>query len=656
MRDRGVFGGVAYRYHLRRGIDAGFVNDFRLEVVAAPVGPGAEAAQVLHAMGAVDTLLVFCRDTAHAERACAAARAAGALAGAGGARPFECLVAHSRMAPAAARDALRRLGAPGARVALFSVRMLQEGVEVPSLGGVFFAAPRHSPRDIVQSVCRPLNRQPGKAPSVVFLPVLHDPAQGPDAPANLKRFASVVPVVDALLAEDPRLYDHLLAGGDYPLGAAYCGGPEGAGPPAALRTPSARAALRRAVTRAARFNGSAAARPAERLMRADAVPWERAFAELARVVTDCGRYPKTTDVFQVGEAQGSLHALYRHYADRYAAFTGYYARRYGAADGAAADGAAAGADGAAAGADGGDPSALEPFQARALEALPGWIPYGVEGPYPWRETMATLEGWLEAHGGVPPMVNVNNGGYIGLDATPLERLSGNLTIVNQSDGKLRTSAAAWEEVEAALVEVGKAGLVPTRGRTSADFAADGGPLRGRVAAARLAALDAALARLQAAEAAHEASASGGRPTLAPAKQADLDRICARFGLRWRKEREPNGALREGGPPSFIQEAYERFKAHTAAHGPTDPWVQEHFPGFPHKHRRMEKEGLARGLAPARRKPARRAETLAPAAPALPPAPLSSARPAPALAARPPPPPLTPAPRRPPPRQAAPAAA
>jgi hypothetical protein len=403
-------------------------------------------------------------------------------------------------------------------------------------------------------------------------------------------------------------------------------------------------------------------------MRADAVPWERAFAELARVVRDCGRYPKTTDVFQVGEAQGSLHALYRHYADRYAAFTGYYARRYGADAAAAAEGGGAAAEGGAAAAEGeappgGDPSALEPFQARALEALPGWVPYGVEGPYPWRETMATLEGWLAAHGGVPPMVNVNNGGYIGLDATPLERLSGNLTIVNQSDGKLRTSAAARDELEIALVEAGKAGAFKTRGQRAADFA-EGGPLRGRVAPARLAALDAALARLQAAEEALAASASGGRPTLALAKQADLDRICARFGLRWRKERDPDGALREGGPPSFIQEAYERFKAHVAAHGATDPWVQEHFPGFPLKHRRMEKEGLARGLAPARRKPARRAETLAPPPGAPPPAP-PGRPPAPAPAAPAPaaPAPAAPAPgapaaplRRAPPRPPAPAPA
>ena len=34
MRDRALFGGVASRYYLRQGIAAGFVNDFRLELVA----------------------------------------------------------------------------------------------------------------------------------------------------------------------------------------------------------------------------------------------------------------------------------------------------------------------------------------------------------------------------------------------------------------------------------------------------------------------------------------------------------------------------------------------------------------------------------------------------------------------------------------------
>ena len=101
---------------------------------------------------------------------------------------------------------------PGVRAALFNCRMLQEGVEVPPLNAVFFAAPRHSARDIIQSLCRPLNPAPGKPQSVVFLPVEADPAIPADAPANLRRYASILPVVDALLDEDPRLFEYLIGG------------------------------------------------------------------------------------------------------------------------------------------------------------------------------------------------------------------------------------------------------------------------------------------------------------------------------------------------------------------------------------------------------------------------------------------------------------
>ena len=499
MKDRAVFGGVAYRYHLHQGIAAGHVNDFRLEIVPAPSAGAAAAdveaampAQLAAAMGVVDKLLVFCRNIGHAVRLCAAL---GATPLPPGVAPFECLAAHSRMAAGGAAGALRRFATPGARAVLFNCRLFQEGVEIPALNGVFFAAPRHSPRDIIQSICRPLNRQAGKADSVIFLPVLHDPARQPDDPANLKRYASIVPFVDALLDEDPRLYEHLLdpAATPYPigiLGTHSLGAADGG-------------AILAAVRRAVRYGGSAAARPAERLLRVENIPWARAYGEIRRVVEACGRYPKTTDLFTLGTARASLHNIYRSYATRYQS------------------------------------GGLEPYQAAALEALPGWAPYGIEGPYPWGHCMAFLERWLEEHDGVPPMVNINNGGYVGLDASDLERLSGCLTCINQGDGR-----------------------------------ASGG------------------------------KAPGSGFTISAEKQADLARICSRFGLRWRKDRDPSGALMEGGPPTFIQEAYARFKDYYKTHGASGPFICKWFEGFPLKHKAMERLDVqGTGAAPERVRPA-----------------------------------------------------
>lgn len=516
MKDRALFGGVAYRYHLRQGIAAGHVNDFRLEIVAAPAGAagaggasrGAEEeaaipGQILAAMAKVDKLLVFCRDIRHATRICEALRGAPLPPGT---PPFETLVAHSRMGPGGAAAALRRFAEPGVRAALCNVRLFQEGVEIPALNGVFFAAPRHSPRDIIQSVCRPLNHAEGKPPSVIFLPVLHDPRRQPEDPANLKRYASIVPFVDALLAEDPRFYEHLLdpAGTPYPLGVLGTHS-------LALASECSRAALLGAVRRAVRYNASTAARPVERLLRVENVPWDRAFAEIRRVVLECNRYPKTTDAWRIGDAKVCLHRFYRWAADEYVEFRA------------------------------GRPSKLEPHQVHDLSQLPEWDRFGIFGPYPWRLCMDFLEQWLADHGGVPPEIEVNVGGYVGLEATMMERLSGALTCINQGDGKNR------------------------KGRPP-----------------------------------------GSGFTVSPEKQADLDAICAKYDLRWRKERDASGALIKDSPQTFIQEAYSRFKAYYKTHGPEGEYIQMWFPGFPQKHRRQENlEVQAAGTAPPRWRSGRR---------------------------------------------------
>ncbi len=502
MADKQRFGGIAYRYHLREGINAGYVNDFRLQLVAAqeiggaPPSPGGTATtveQIVAAMGVVDKLLVFCRDIQHATQLSAATEKEMAKA----AQPFGCMLAHSRMGSKGVAAALRNFSEPGRRAALFNCRLFQEGVEIPALNGVFFAAPRHSPRDIIQSICRPLNRTEGKGVSVVFLPIAHDPTRPATDPANLKKYAAIVPFVDALLDEDPRLYEHLLnpAKNSYPID---CLGTHSL----ALPKDADKRALLAAVRRAARFGASTAERPVERLLRAERIPWQLGFAELSRIVNQCNRYPKTTDLWVIGEARVKFHNFYRWCAENYRNWKE------------------------------GRPTLLEPHQLRDLEGLRHWDPYGIEGPYPWKICIDFLEQWIREHGS-PPMIEVNRGGYVGLDASGMERLSGAMTCINQGDGKAR------------------------QGR---------GPRSGFV-------IDAG-------------------------KQADLDRLCAEFGLRWRKERGPDGDLVEGGPPTFIQEAHRRFKDYYKEHGPNGDYIVTWFSGFPVKHDKQESlEVLKNGTAP-----------------------------------------------------------
>jgi superfamily II DNA or RNA helicase len=517
MKDRSRFGGVAYAYHMREGIDAGYVNDFGLEIVGREKEAGlddklATADQVVAALARLDEatancgkLLVFCRSIRHAATLRQDVEAALALARGEGAQTA-CLCAHSRMSRAEIAENLARFCAPGAPAVLFNCRLFQEGVEIPTLNGVFFASPRHSPRDIIQSLCRPLNVLPGKPPSKVFIPVAYDPAADPDAPANLERFASIVPYFDALVAEDPLLYEHLLdpRGTPYPLewvdSAVSCGKK-----PMRYRPDKLLSAARRSVRRGG--NGKT-----ERLLRAAKIPWEIGFGELQRVVTECGRYPKTTDCFVYGDAKVNFGQFYRYARDSYAKWQA------------------------------GKIQPLEPHQLHALAALPGWDPYGLEGPYPWKETLAFLDRWLTENGGVPPMVEINKGGYVGLEATPMERLSGTLTCINQSDGRDRKSR-------------------------------DGAPRPG----------------------------SGF--TLDADKRKDLDELCAKHGLRWRKERHPPpegapegsvGSLVENdkgeyiGAKTFIQEAYSRFKEEWYGKGKESDYVRRWFPDYPLKHAHQER--------------------------------------------------------------------
>ena len=547
MRDRELFGGVAYAYHMRQGIDAGFVNDFSLELVGRaaagdpPPGKSSSAATraaklgtpsqiaAAHDVLAADTpaakLLVFCRSIRHATGLCretaalfsARARREGAPRDPRTAAP-RCLCAHSRMPRGGVAASLSSFCAPGAPAILFNCRLFQEGVEIPPLNGVFFAAPRHSPRDIIQSLCRPLNAAPGKPASRIFIPVALEPGVPPDAPVNLQRFASIIPYFDALVAEDPLLYEHVLdpRGTPYPLrwvDSAVAARPSGA----RLRYEPRQllAAARRSVRRGG-------AGKTERLLKAARIPWAIGFAELRRIVEECGRYPKTTDCFVYGDAKVNFGQFYRYVRDSYAKW------------------------------ERGEATPLEPHQLRALEALPGWEPYGLQGPYPWAETLSFLEAWLRDHGGVPPMVEINKGGYVGLEATPMERLSGTLTCVNQSDGRDRKSRARAKN--------GRAARRP-----------------------------------------------GSGLTLDPAKQRDLDALCSRWGLRWRKERHPLPGASAGAPGAgslvedekgayagartFIQEAHARFKqewARSRRSGAPSAYIARWYPGYPTKHQRQER--------------------------------------------------------------------
>eukprot|EP00759_Apiculatamorpha_spiralis_P047343 PhF_6_TR43101/c0_g1_i5/m.65848 len=346
MHQKELFGGIAYRYHLRSGINAGYVNNFAVRIVVG-TPKDSMASQILSAMETVDKMLVFCRTISECEEL---ARETQELLQKNSKEIIiQVLIAHSRMAPGAPSVALQQFRTPG-RMIMFNVRLFQEGVEVPTLNAVFFACPKFSPRDIVQSICRPLNRVDGKPPSMVFIPVTHDTDSDPTSPVNMKNYSTLVPFSEALLSEDPALFEYLID----PKNFDYNIGVIGTSKVRKVISETLQDVVLPSIRRAMRFTVLGR----DRFSRVENLPWPRAFAELQRIVATCHRYPKTTDAWVIGDGRV---AFYNFYSYCRVGYRQYLER---------------------------NPSCpLEPHQIRDLESLPHWNTYGLNGPYHWEESM-----------------------------------------------------------------------------------------------------------------------------------------------------------------------------------------------------------------------------------------------------------------------------
>lgn len=395
MNNEKYFGSIAFRYYLREGINSGYVNPFGVRII---LGHSLDNMNpfLLEAMSHVDKLLVFCRDIDHAEELFKRAKeeVGKSESSSGEVLPFQCFVAHSRMSCNSVSSALQQFMSCK-RGILFNVRLFQEGVEIPDLNGVFFACPRYSSRDIIQSICRPLSKVEGKPMSFVFLPAVLDSKSPDSSPINLENFSTLVPFADALMDEDPSLFEYMIDPENKTYNLSVVGVRS-----LPLMSERIQQFILPSIRRGVRFSS----RNSDRLRRVNRFPWKNVFAELRRVVEECNRYPKTNDAWVVGQTSFSLNSFYQFCRKGYH----LYERN--------------------------QPTFLKVHQLRDLESLPFWKQYGVNGPYPWSECMKTLKTFLHHYGACPPL-DVHKGGYVGLDATPLERLCGFLMHVNQCDAK-----------------------------------------------------------------------------------------------------------------------------------------------------------------------------------------------------------------------------
>jgi superfamily II DNA or RNA helicase len=360
MSDTSIFGGVSYRYPLRRGINEGHVNDFRLQFLVANLqrpltvteatsvlsGSAAAAAVVapddvaedpsefapmvrciVHAAAANERLLVFCSSLDQMARLKAAMPPTlpQPKQPASPGRPLAVFEVSSAMSPAAVAETLQQFGVNAAapphttdtpHYVLFSCRMVQEGVEIPGLNAVFFAAPRASARDIIQCLCRPLTRSDTSPVSNIYLPLLLDLAlDAVDSKANLKRMTDrAVNFIDAVMDEDDKLYSHLVSPNsvEYPLTTVWAAPEEIVGSATTRATTLQRVdvLLRRTLSHGGTNNSF-------RLLTPARLPWRDAFGRMKELVDSTGTYPQPDDLWIIGDVSISLYDFYLYCRRKY---------------------------------------------------------------------------------------------------------------------------------------------------------------------------------------------------------------------------------------------------------------------------------------------------------------------------------------------------
>jgi superfamily II DNA or RNA helicase len=236
MDDEAVFGTVLHTYSFRRAIADGWLKDYRIVVAALAdsqvrelldgnpglVGQGGvpvrmAAAQATLAMTATQfglrRCLAFLPRIAQARQFAATLPATVGLLPATQ-RPAGPVVArfvHGEMNSAQREGVLDRLRHPpdGGWSVVANARCLGEGVDVPAIDSVLFAAPKTSVIDIVQAVGRALRRHEGAQTATIIVPALLPDSSDDDGAAAGEgdggRFENVLRVVRALCAHDDAL-------------------------------------------------------------------------------------------------------------------------------------------------------------------------------------------------------------------------------------------------------------------------------------------------------------------------------------------------------------------------------------------------------------------------------------------------------------------
>lgn len=224
MDDEALFGAVAYEMSFREAVKRGRIVDYRLVICAVDPrevessayldskGRVTEAGRMAALLRALHDLdlgagLVFHNRIIDSETFAAEAPVIAESLGVAGLQAVHL----DGSTPAPEREeALRWLAEGEGARCITNARLLQEGVDVPSLDWVAFLSPRSSVVDIAQAVGRAVRLSPGKEVGTIIVPIIADPD---DLEGDVMRseFGRVVTVVKALMEHDEALRETMEA-------------------------------------------------------------------------------------------------------------------------------------------------------------------------------------------------------------------------------------------------------------------------------------------------------------------------------------------------------------------------------------------------------------------------------------------------------------
>lgn len=205
MDNEDLFGPRAYTYDMRTAINEGHLSDFRMVAIGVKANGG--QGDLLHAIRLAAAEYGLARIASFHSNLADAKYSAAAINDSGVGTADFLSGSHTWEERHQMLNRLR--DAKGLHV-LTSVNTISEGVNVPTLDGVVFAAPKSSPVQVTQITGRAIRKNPlREEPAIILVPVYVAEDEDEDQRLDEAKFSDVRKIVQALQDHDPTFISRL---------------------------------------------------------------------------------------------------------------------------------------------------------------------------------------------------------------------------------------------------------------------------------------------------------------------------------------------------------------------------------------------------------------------------------------------------------------